>query len=86
MNLDLTYNELSSQNKELQKQVATLKQEVELLRKTLLSNENFISNRFFQIIENVNDVVYRYNIVNHRYEYLSDKTNQLFGYSPESFI
>jgi PAS domain S-box-containing protein len=86
MNIDLTYNELSSQNKELQKQIATLKQEVELLRKTLLSNENFISNRFFQIIENVNDVVYRYNIVNHRYEYLSDKTNQLFGYSPESFI
>lgn len=86
MNQKLTYNDLVSQNDELRLQIATLKQEVEILRKTVLTDENFNSGRFYKINENVNDVVYRYNIQERRYEYLSNKTTRLFGYPPEVFI
>jgi PAS domain S-box-containing protein len=86
MSHELTYNELACQNNELRLQIATLKDEIELLRKTVLSDENFNADRFYKIIENVNDVVYRYNIRERRYEYLSNKTTRLFGYPPESFI
>jgi len=86
MSHELTYDELARKNNEMQLEIDALKSEVELLRKSFLPTESFYKDRFYKINENVNDVVYRFNIHERRYEYLSQQTKQLFGYNADDFI
>ncbi|MBN2487235.1 MAG: response regulator [Bacteroidales bacterium] len=86
MTSELSYDELARRNNELQAQVASLRNEVELLRKSFLPPETYYKDRFYKINENVNDVVYRFNVTERRYEYLSEQTSGLFGYTTHEII
>jgi len=62
-----------------------LKDEINLLRKSFLPEENYYKDRYYRITENVNDVVYRLILPDFRYEYMSPQSKDLFGYEPEEF-
>ena len=81
----LTYNELIQRNSDLQSQVESLNQEVELLRKSFLPADSYYKDRFYKINENVNDVVYRFNLIERRYEYISPQIENLSGYTKKEF-
>lgn len=85
MSKELSKSELIKENTELKKQLKSLNQELELLRKSFLPDETYYKDRFYRINENVNDVVYRFNLKNRRYEYISPQIENLFGYKPEDF-
>lgn len=78
-------NKIQQSNKELEEQLEALKEEVDLLRKSFLPGENYYKDRFYKISENVNDVVYRYNIIERKYEYISPQVQKLFGYAQQDF-
>ena len=80
-----TYNELYQHNTQLREQINKLKEEINLLRKSFLPEENYYKDRFYRITENVNDVVYRMILPECRYEYISPQSKDLFGYAPEEF-
>jgi PAS domain S-box-containing protein len=83
--MDKNYDDLFKQNLNLQGQVESLKSEVELLRKSFLPDESYYKDRFYRINENVNDVVYRFQFKDRKYEYISPQVTELFGYTPEEF-
>ena len=80
-----TYDQLLSQNKQYRKKIRELKDEINLLRKSFLPEENYYKDRYYRITENVNDVVYRLILPDFRYEYMSPQSKDLFGYEPEEF-
>jgi PAS domain S-box-containing protein len=80
-----SYEELVSLNKQYRKQVLRLQEEVDILRKSFLPEDNYYKDRFYRITENVNDVVYRLILPEGRYEYMSPQAKELFGYSPDEF-
>ncbi len=80
-----TYDELFHHNVQLREQISKLKEEVNILRKSFLPEENYYKDRFYRITENVNDVVYRLILPECRYEYISPQSKDLFGYEPEEF-
>lgn len=82
---DLSNSELVHRNDELEAQVLALKEEIDLLRKSFLPDENYYKDRFYKINENVNDVVYRYSIQERKYEYISPQVKDLFGYNQQEF-
>lgn len=71
-----------------------LKKEIERLQATLsekinCKNENgnnYFNQKFYSILEHVNDVVYHYSIKDKGYKYISPQVFQLLGYTPEEFI
>ncbi len=77
--------ELARENIELKKQLKSFKEEVEILRKSFLPNESYYKDRFYKINENVNDIVYRYNIKERHYEYISPQVKEMIGYAQEVF-
>lgn len=77
--------EIEKQNEALKAQVEALKAEVESLRKVVLSDEEYYRERFYQINENVKDVVYRFRFDKRTYEYISPQIVDLFGYTAEDF-
>ncbi|HBH49893.1 MAG TPA: hypothetical protein DDX98_14705, partial [Bacteroidales bacterium] len=83
--MNLNYDEILQQNKKLKAEVDALKNEVDILRKSFLPDENYYKDRFYRINENVNDVVYRFHFKERKYEYLSPQVKELFGYTPEEF-
>jgi PAS domain S-box-containing protein len=85
MNKKPTYEELVDQNDQYSKQILRLQEEVDILRKSFLPEENYYKDRFYRITENVNDVVYRLLLPEGRYEYMSPQAKELFGYAPEEF-
>ncbi len=85
MSSELSKKELALENSELKKKLKLLQEEVDILRKSFLPNENYYKDRFYRINENVNDVVYRFNIKDRHYEYISPQVKDLLGYSPEDF-
>ncbi len=80
-----TYEQLIAQNAQYQEQVQKLEDEIKVLRKSLLPEENFYKDRFYRITENVNDVVYRLSLPEFRYDYISPQSKELIGYDPEDF-
>jgi PAS domain S-box-containing protein len=74
-----------AQNASYKDQIAGLKGELNLLRKSFLPEESYYKDRYYRITENVNDVVYRLTLPECRYEYLSPQAKELFGYVPEDF-
>ncbi len=46
---------------------------------------DFYKNRYYSLLEAVNDVVYKYSITKNRYEYISPQTYELLGYASEEF-
>jgi PAS domain S-box-containing protein len=84
--MELNYNEILKQNEKLKAQIVALNEEIELLRKPHIPNEKFFKDRFYHINESVNDVVYRFHIIDRRYEYISPQVIELFGYDPEDFF
>lgn len=80
-----TYDQLLEQNKQFRKKNLDLKDEINLLRKSFLPEENYYKDRYYRITENVNDVVYRLVLPDFRYEYMSSQSKDLFGYEPEEF-
>lgn len=78
-------SDIHKQNEELKAQVKSLRSEVEILRKTILSGEEYYQERFYQINENVNDVVYRFRFDTHKYEYISPQVKDMFGYVADEF-
>jgi PAS domain S-box-containing protein len=80
-----SYEELISLNEQYRKQVLRLQEEVDILRKSFLPEDNYYKDRFYRITENVNDVVYRLTLPDCRYEYMSPQAKELFGYNPEEF-
>lgn len=82
---NLKDSDIQQRNKELEEQLESLREEVDLLRKSFLPGENYYKDRFYKISENVNDVVYRYNLVERKYEYISPQVQKLFGYSQQDF-
>lgn len=85
MPVNLSYNDLVRRNKELEEQLSALKEEVDLLRKSFLPDENYYKDRFYKINENVNDIVYRYSLQEKKYEYISPQVEAIFGYSQKEF-
>ena len=81
----LTYDELSQHNADLREQLERLREEINILRKSFLPEENYYKDRFYRITENVNDVVYRLSLPDCRYEYISPQSKDLFGYKAEEF-
>lgn len=80
-----TNESLIQQNEELRKQLESLKTELDIIRKSNIPTENYYKERFYRINENVNDIVYRYNLILKQYEYLSPQVFQLLGYSQKEF-
>ena len=80
-----TYDELFKHNAQLRELNKKLKEEINILRKSFLPEENYYKDRFYRITENVNDVVYRLILPECRYEYISPQSKDLFGYEPEEF-
>ncbi len=80
-----TYDQLLSQNNKYREKIRELKDEINLLRKSFLPEENYYKDRYYRITENVNDVVYRLILPDFRYEYMSPQAKDLFGYEPEEF-
>ncbi len=80
-----TYEELLSLNERYKNDILQLKEEVNLLKKSFYPKENYYKDRFYKITENVDDVIYRINLPNVRYEYISQQVSELFGYSAEHF-
>jgi len=80
-----TYGELFKHNVQLREQNNKLKEEINILRKSFLPEENYYKDRYYRITENVNDVVYRLILPDCRYEYISPQSKELFGYEPEDF-
>jgi PAS domain S-box-containing protein len=80
-----TYEQLFAQNRQFRKKILELKDEINLLRKSFLPEENYYKDRYYRITENVNDVVYRLILPGFRYEYMSPQSKDLFGYNPEEF-
>ena len=80
-----TYDELLKQNVQLGDLNKKLKEEINILRKSFLPEENYYKDRFYRITENVNDVVYRLTLPDCRYEYISPQSKDLFGYEPKDF-
>jgi PAS domain S-box-containing protein len=80
-----SYEELVSLNELYRKQVLRLQEEVDILRKSFLPEDNYYKDRFYRITENVNDVVYRLILPEGRYEYMSPQAKEMFGYSAEEF-
>ncbi len=73
------------ENERLRARVQALENEIELLKKSQPLNDNYFRDRFYSINESVNDVVYRFNIANRNYEYISPQVTDMFGYTPEEF-
>jgi len=80
-----TYEQLLAQNKQFKRKLVELKDEINLLRKSFLPEENYYKDRYYRITENVNDVVYRLILPDFRYEYMSPQAKDLFGYEPNEF-
>ena len=80
-----TYEELITRNEQYQEQILKLKEEVDILRKSFLPEDNYYKDRFYRITENVNDVVYRLILPEFRYDYVSPQSKELIGYEPEEF-
>lgn len=80
-----TYEELIARNEQYQEQILKLKEEVDILRKSFLPEDNYYKDRFYRITENVNDVVYRMVLPEFRYDYVSPQSKELIGYDPEEF-
>jgi len=80
-----SYDELLRLNSQLREQIFKFKEEIDILRKSFLPEENYYKDRFYRITENVNDVVYRLILPECRYEYISPQSKELFGYEPEEF-
>ena len=79
------YEELIAQNAQYQDQILKLKEEINILRKSFLPEENYYKDRFYRITENVNDVVYRLVLPELRYDYISPQLKELIGYDPDEF-
>ncbi|MBN1599440.1 MAG: PAS domain S-box protein [Bacteroidales bacterium] len=80
-----TYEQLLARDTQYREQIRKLKEEVNILRKSFLPEENYYKDRFYRITENVNDIVYRLSLPECRYEYVSPQLKELFGYEPDEF-
>ena len=81
----LTYEELIANNAQYQEQILKLREEINILRKSFLPEDNYYKDRFYRITENVNDVVYRLVLPELRYDYISPQLKELIGYDPDEF-
>jgi PAS domain S-box-containing protein len=80
-----TKEDLVRENSELKKQLKALRKEMEYIKKSFLPDENYYKERLYRINENVNDVVYRYNIKERCFEYISPQVKDIFGYDTDFF-
>jgi PAS domain S-box-containing protein len=79
----LTYEELIALNEQYQEHILKLKEEINILRKSFLPEDNYYKDRFYRITENVNDVVYRLVLPEFKYDYISPQSKDLIGYAPD---
>ncbi len=81
----LTYEQLAKKNTELEEELNASLEELEAIKRTLLPNSAYCKQNFSRLNENVNDVVYRFDLKNRCYEYVSPQVLQVFGYSEQEF-
>ncbi len=83
--MKINREDIHKENERLRARVQALEGELERLKKSQSNSDSYFRDRFYSINESVNDVVYRFNIVSQRFEYISPQVIDMIGYTPEEF-
>lgn len=82
---DLTYEQLARRNRELETRVKILEEELSDSKGEETKESRNYKERYYRISENLSDIVFRYNLIEKKFDYISPQVEHISGYAPEDF-